>query len=62
MVAINAINHKEFNSKSIDLSSANFEIYDESSNPNFSDTDNPNVPNLINWYDYSASYFAMPNG
>lgn len=61
VVAINAINHKEFNSKSIDLSSANFEIYDESSNPNFSDTDNPNVPNLINWYDYSASYFSMHN-
>lgn len=61
LVAVNAVNHKEFNSQSIDLSNADFEIYDESSNPDFTDTDNPNVTNLVNWYDYSASYFGMHN-
>ncbi len=61
LVAINAKNHKEFNSNSFDLSNADFEIYDESDNPNFVDEQNPNVPDLINWYDYSASYFGMHN-
>lgn len=61
VVALNAVNHKELNPLSIDLSKADFEIYDESSNPNFTDTQNPNVPDMINWYDYSASYFALHN-
>jgi len=61
VLALNAKNHLEFNSKSIDLSKADFEFYDVSSNPSFQDEDNPNVPNLVNWYDYSASYFALHN-
>ncbi len=61
IVAVNAVNHKEYNSLSFDLSKADFEIYDESSNPNFTDTQNPDVPDMINWYDYSASYFGMHN-
>ncbi len=61
VVALNAVNHKELNSKSIDLSTADFEFYDESQNPSFTDTDNPNVPNLVNWYDYSLSYFTLHN-
>ncbi len=61
VVAVNAKNHLEFNSQSIDLSTADFEIYDESENPSFVDEDNPSVPNLINWYDYSYSYFIMHN-
>lgn len=61
VVALNAVNHKEYNSLSIDLSKADFEIYDESSNPRFTDTQNPNVPDMINWYDYSASYYSMHN-
>lgn len=61
VVAINAKNHKEFNSASIDLSKADFEIYNESSNPDFTDQDNPNVPNLTEWYETSATYFAMHN-
>ncbi|WP_036877971.1 DUF4876 domain-containing protein [Xylanibacter oryzae] len=49
VIAFDAKNHKEINSNSIDLSSADFEFCDLSSNPNYSDDDNPNVPNLINW-------------
>lgn len=61
VVALNAKNHKELNSNSIDLSTADFEFYDESENPSFTDDDNPNVTNLVNWYDYSASYFGLHN-
>ncbi len=61
IVAVNAVNHKEYNPLSFDLSKADFEIYDESSNPKFTDTQNPDVPDMINWYDYSATYFAMHN-
>jgi len=42
-----AINHKELNSNSIDLSTANFEKYFESN----SDVNNPAVPDLKNVYD-----------
>lgn len=61
LIALNAINHKEINPKSFDLSKANFEFYDESDNPNFQDSDNPDVTNMVNWYDYSKSYWAMHN-
>ncbi|MCI7069697.1 MAG: DUF4876 domain-containing protein [Bacteroides pyogenes] len=45
-----ATNHKESNPNSFDLSKANFEWYDESTNPKFTDTDNPSVPNLDKIY------------
>ena len=61
LIAVNAINHKEINPKSFDLSKAKFEFYDESSNPRFQDSDNPNVDNMVNWYDYSRTYWAMHN-
>lgn len=61
ILALNAKNHKEINSNSMDLSNADFEFYDVSSNPKFSDDDNPNVPNLVNWYDYSNTYFTLHN-
>lgn len=61
VLALNARDHKEINPNSIDLSKADFEFYDESSNPSYTDDDNPNVPNLVNWYDYSASYFSLHN-
>jgi len=61
LIALNAKNHKEFNSQSMDLSAADFEFYDESENPSYTDEDNPNVPNMVNWYDYSASYFGLHN-
>ncbi len=61
VLAVNAKNHKEINSNSIDLSKADFEFYDKSSNPNISDDDNPNVPNLLSWTTSSATYFVMHN-
>ena len=61
VLAVDAKNHKEFNKNSIDLSKADFEFYDVSSNPNISDDDNPNVPNLLSWTTESATYFSMHN-
>lgn len=61
LLAVNAINHKEVNPKSFDLSKAKFEFYDVSSNPKFQDSDNPNVDNMVNWYDYSRTYWSMHN-
>lgn len=46
IVASDAINHKENNSNSFDLSKADFEFY----YPKKSDVDNPQVPNTINLY------------
>lgn len=61
LVAVNGINHTELNKNSFDLSTADFEFYDESENPDFQDSDTPNVPNMDNWYDYSYSYWSMHN-
>lgn len=61
LVAVNAIDHTEANPNSFDLTVADFEIYDESSNPNITDTDEQSVTNMINWYDYSYTYFIMHN-
>ena len=47
IIAEDAINHKEFNSLSIDLSNADFQIFKEDSD----DIDNPEVPKVINVYD-----------
>ena len=59
VLAINAENHTEANPNSFDLSKVDYEFYDESSNPNFLDTDNPNVPNLDKWYCYTQSFFVL---
>ena len=42
----NALDHTRANPNSWDETLADFEWYDESTNPQFSDVDNPNVPNL----------------
>lgn len=47
LICDNAINHKEINPNSFDLSHADFEWWAESSNPDFTDPDNPDVPNLV---------------
>lgn len=47
LICDNAINHKNINPNSFDLSHADFEWWAESSNPDFTDSDNPEVPNLI---------------
>ena len=56
-----AIDHREANPNSFDLSGADFEWYDDSPNPNFLDTDNPDVPNLDKWYCYTATIWNMHN-
>ena len=61
VLAINAINHKEANPNSINLTTADFEFYDESSNPNFTDPDNTAVPNLDKWYCYTATVYTFHN-
>ena len=60
-LAINAINHKEGNANSLDLSSADFEFYDISSNPNYNDVDNEKVTNLDKWFCYTATLYTMHN-
>ena len=55
------MDHREANPNSFDLSGADFEWYDESSNPNFLDTDNPDVPNLDRWYTASLTVWALHN-
>lgn len=58
IIAESAINHKEFNPLSIDLSKADFQIFKEDSD----DIDNPNVPKVINLADkmviHTQGYYA----
>ncbi len=57
-LALNAINHKTEQPNSIDLSGADFEFYDETSNPNFTDPDGE-APNLDKWYCYTATIYQF---
>lgn len=57
-LAVNAINHKTEQPNSIDLSGADFEFYDETSNPNFTDPDGA-TPNLDKWYCYTATIYQF---
>lgn len=54
-----AINHKTTNPNSFDLSGADFEWYDESSNPKFPDIDAPSVPNMDKWYSYTNTVWIL---
>ena len=60
-LAVNAINHTEGNANSFDLSGADFEFYDVSSNPNYNDVDNEKVTNLDKWFCYTATLYTMHN-
>lgn len=60
LLAVNAINHIENNPNSFDLSGANFEFFDDSSNPNFTDVDGA-ATNLDRWYTYSATITGFHN-
>ena len=55
IICDNAINHKEANPNSIDLSSANFEWYLESKQ----DVDNPDVPNMDVYYCYTKTIWIL---
>lgn len=61
LIADIAIDHREINSNSFDLSHADFEWYDQSSTPSFTDIDNPLVPNLDKWYCYTLSTWQLHN-
>ncbi len=61
VLAINAMNHTEANANSFDLSNADYEFYDESSNASNQDTDNPDAPNLDKWYCYTLTIFILNN-
>jgi hypothetical protein len=67
IIAEDAINHKEFNPSSINLSQANFQIFKEDSD----DIDNPSVPKMVNVFEkmviHTQGYYAyalarMPQG
>lgn len=60
LLAIDGINHKEKCTTAYDLSKADFEFYDVSSN-NVTDIDNPSVTNLDKWYCYTKSIFILHN-
>lgn len=59
IIANDALDHSKLFSGAVDLSHADFEIYDSSPNPKFQDTDNPEVPNLISCYKSSLTVFTF---
>lgn len=61
LICDNAIDHTKANTNSFDLTKADFEWYDVSTNPNFSDIDNPNVPNLEKIYCYTKTVWSLHN-
>ncbi len=60
LIADNAQDHRVANSNSYDLSSADFEWYDQSSSATVTDIDNPDVPNMDKVYCYTATIWT-PN-
>lgn len=54
------IDHRVVNPNSFDLSGADFEWYDVSTQPNSLDIDGP-VPNLDKWYCYTKSFWLLHN-
>ena len=58
LIVDNARNHTKDNPNSFDESDADFEWYDESTSPTFTDTDNENVPNLEKVYCDTKTIFA----
>lgn len=54
------MNHTTVNPNSFDLTKADFEWYDKSSNPKISDTDTP-VPNMEKIYSYSPTVWTPHN-
>lgn len=61
IIVNNAQNHLESNPDSWDATTADFEWYDESSNENFLDTNNPAVPNLDKWYAQTLTVHSLHN-
>lgn len=61
VLALNGKDHSKFVPHGPDLSKANFEMYDISTNRT-KDEDQPTVPNLDNWFKTSASYTVLHSG
>ena len=55
------IDHRAANANSFNLSHADFEWYDQSTNPSFLDIDSPSVPNLDKWYCYTQTFYVLHN-
>ena len=61
LIADNAMDHRTVNSKSFDLSDADVEWYDVSTNANVTDVDNPSVPNMDKIYCYTLTIWVPNN-
>ena len=61
LICDNAIDHRNANVNSFDLRTANFEWYDESTNPSVADIDNPAVANLEKIYCYTLTIWVPHN-
>lgn len=55
------IDHRGANPNSFDLSAADWEWYDVSSQPDHMDIDSETVPNLDKWYCYTLSFYVLHN-
>ena len=60
LIVDNAVNHTVANPNSWDLTTANYEWYDESTNPNISDINNSNVPDLDKIYSSTLTVWSPP--
>lgn len=58
VLAVSAQNFKSENGVGCNLSKSDFEFYDEG-NEDYPDTDNPDVPNLVNWFKSSWSFTSL---
>lgn len=58
LLAVNAINHKTEQPNSIDLTAADFEFYDISSNDRYVDSQGA-APDLDKWYCYTATIYQF---
>lgn len=61
LLADTGIDHRVINPNSFDLSHADFEWYDVSTQPSVLDIDSPTVENLDKWYCYTRSIFLLHN-
>lgn len=61
LICDTGIDHRTANPNSFDLSHADFEWYDVSSQPSHMDIDSPTVPNLDKWYCYTLSFYVLHN-
>ena len=61
LICDNALNHKKANPNSFDLTQADFEWADKSTNPNISDVNNPRVPDLDKIYCSTKTVWSPHN-